>query len=573
MSSSKLESLPNEILIECFEYLDGLDILHGFNRLNQRFTQLIRNIRLYIDFQAIPKLSFEQSLNDLISNEDIQQQIYSIKLSNKGTQFQIEPFLNRFSLHQFSNLRSLTFVDIFRNTLLNLLPLPASISCLHIYDSNDLIDTDKVPLTGLQVTTLPTVTHIENNDLLNVRNLTIRVCTVPQYFRMLTTGVQLRYLNINIWHGFNNFMLNDTSLYPKRNPLIHLRELNIKLPNKFGFEFVQNTVERMPNLIALTIHQQDSLSDMFNASNWQKLITTSLPLLKTFQIYFNCCMVSDGSNDLEQFQTDFWQNEHQWFIEYAVSDTMVELYTIPFAFNKYKLPFHTVRYYTDINNSSETFLNVTRLTIEPILTEENLQYHFPCVTWLSLGDFSSRNYKIQRSINRYIESLKMIVNLSNIRHLSVVSKSFNNPKILSQILKQIPELRTFKIHVTLLESLLKDDKCYEYISKSITELKIYEPMSERGQSSGYNWILFCKIFSNLETITCSVTDEGILSLLLTNLSNLLRVNLYLPTRSDHVDRIQNLKEKTQTLGFDISIHMTGLFYRPKALIWILRRPL
>ena len=44
-----MDVLPNELLLECFKYLDGLDIFHSFNELNARFSILIRSIPLYID--------------------------------------------------------------------------------------------------------------------------------------------------------------------------------------------------------------------------------------------------------------------------------------------------------------------------------------------------------------------------------------------------------------------------------------------------------------------------------------------------------------------------------------------
>ena len=54
----KFELLPNEIFIECFQYLNTLDIFYSFDQLNYRFSILIRNIRLHLDFQEIKKSRF-----------------------------------------------------------------------------------------------------------------------------------------------------------------------------------------------------------------------------------------------------------------------------------------------------------------------------------------------------------------------------------------------------------------------------------------------------------------------------------------------------------------------------------
>jgi hypothetical protein len=49
----KLELLPNEILIECFRYLNAYDLFYSFDKL-------IRHIPLCIDFENINKLLFDK---------------------------------------------------------------------------------------------------------------------------------------------------------------------------------------------------------------------------------------------------------------------------------------------------------------------------------------------------------------------------------------------------------------------------------------------------------------------------------------------------------------------------------
>jgi hypothetical protein len=59
------ELLPNEILIELFEYLN---IFYSFNELNYRFDQLIRNIPLVLNCQGVPRSVFEQFCMKMLSN-------------------------------------------------------------------------------------------------------------------------------------------------------------------------------------------------------------------------------------------------------------------------------------------------------------------------------------------------------------------------------------------------------------------------------------------------------------------------------------------------------------------------
>jgi hypothetical protein len=56
----KFELLPNEIFVECFQYLNAPDIFHSFDQLNHRFSKLIRSNPLHLNFDNMNKLIFNQ---------------------------------------------------------------------------------------------------------------------------------------------------------------------------------------------------------------------------------------------------------------------------------------------------------------------------------------------------------------------------------------------------------------------------------------------------------------------------------------------------------------------------------
>ena len=56
----KFELLPQEMLIECFQYLNAFDIFYSFDQLNSRFNNLIRHIPLHIYFQNVNKSISDQ---------------------------------------------------------------------------------------------------------------------------------------------------------------------------------------------------------------------------------------------------------------------------------------------------------------------------------------------------------------------------------------------------------------------------------------------------------------------------------------------------------------------------------
>ncbi len=49
------ERLPNEILIEIFAYLNGIDIINSFSKLNIRFEHLLNTWCRYFDLKSIGK--------------------------------------------------------------------------------------------------------------------------------------------------------------------------------------------------------------------------------------------------------------------------------------------------------------------------------------------------------------------------------------------------------------------------------------------------------------------------------------------------------------------------------------
>ncbi|CAF2084700.1 unnamed protein product [Rotaria magnacalcarata] len=62
----KVELLPNEIFIECFQYLYASDIMYSFDQLNYRFNKLIRNISLHLILRG-----FEESLCNIYKTMSI----------------------------------------------------------------------------------------------------------------------------------------------------------------------------------------------------------------------------------------------------------------------------------------------------------------------------------------------------------------------------------------------------------------------------------------------------------------------------------------------------------------------
>ncbi|CAF3441416.1 unnamed protein product [Rotaria sp. Silwood2] len=113
----KFEQLPNEILIECFEYLNTLDIFYSFDQLNYRFYTLIRSISLHLSLRHMNKSLFDQYFHKMLLNPQIKSQIVPFELLNKNICGQLNIFLSFFSMNEFCQLRSITLIDLDYNNI------------------------------------------------------------------------------------------------------------------------------------------------------------------------------------------------------------------------------------------------------------------------------------------------------------------------------------------------------------------------------------------------------------------------------------------------------------------------
>jgi hypothetical protein len=108
------ESLPNEMLLELFEFFNGVHLFRTFYNLNIRFNTLliVHFQRYHFDFRNISKGEFDRICgNQLLSITD---RIISLCLSDDNeTPNLLDQFHSYgFTLTQFTNLRSLSLVRI-----------------------------------------------------------------------------------------------------------------------------------------------------------------------------------------------------------------------------------------------------------------------------------------------------------------------------------------------------------------------------------------------------------------------------------------------------------------------------
>ena len=553
----KFELLPNEILIECFGYLNALYIYYSFDQLNSRFNKLIRNIPLHLDFQNIYKLICDQFCKKMLSDHEIKKQIYSVHLSNKNTSQKIHQFLSFFSLDEFIHLQSLTLTEIKSNDVSHLtlvLPLLSQLSCFRLINSTSGINEifSELSISQLQtikIAQLPIDLEFKTKLSL-ITNFTISYCYLNELCDILNNASNLKYLKVEQIIG----SWIDTST--EDGYCVTLKRLII-LSFEGQFDDLAIILKQTPNLKNLTITAYNS-KNLIDACQWEQLITSSLLHLQTFKFIFQCSRENDGIEEkFKEFQSDFWCKEHHWFIEYILSKNSASIYTIPYISNTFELKSYNDRY----SQNTNTFQNVTHLTIYPDVMIEKSQFHFSHVTSMTLQSANSL-LTIQ-----HIKYLKMIVNLFNIKHLTI-SYDYHSESalVLLEILKHTSQISSITIGSDNLILLLDNDELCKYF-KMIKQLYISN-YSMGPLDTIYELNRFCKIFSNLEELRCTIYDGDSLLFLSKNLSKLKCINIY--------SRVSQFHHKLFWLAKNISRLDKNMFadfdenYYTELTIWVIK---
>ena len=341
----KFEWLPNEIILDIFEYVDGINLLRGFSELNSRLNKLLNIFfqSYHLDFRSISKNTFNiicQKYLPLILNKTI-----SIHLSDDDETPNLpEIFL---SYHfQFLHLQSLSLYSIRSIEILNQIIL----QCHHIK----------------QLKIIQCFFNNEENDLFNnIWNLSKLIdCQIDDmlskgicFSKLSNVSYSIKYLSIkNITCDFRSlsYVFQHTPCLRRLSTTIKCTEKNEKLPiivphlSKLTLSFhgslsmMINLFTQIINLQYLTLRTSYLLLD---GNEWENLLINYLPNLKVFQFKMdfqfpeNTNLEDQVDELLNTFQTDYWIKKHQWFVrcDWNPSNPFNQaiLYTLPYAFNDF----------------------------------------------------------------------------------------------------------------------------------------------------------------------------------------------------------------------------------------------
>lgn len=527
----RFELLPNEVLIECFDYFTISEIFHSFDRLNHRFNQLIRNLPFHLKYHHDQKLIFDHFCRKIVSEPEIKNQIYSIDISNENSCNQIETFLSWFSLEEFPHLRTLVLTGVDQNHALKLKPmLPAltQLEDLHLIKSND--DTEQlVPssltskLRRLTIRSLPQSIQVSHTPC-SITHLTLSSGNSHHIFIILEHVPWLVYLNIkNISTDYSEEQ--SKTFFPTAG---HCNLKKLALTNYHGaFEALELLATQIPNLHSLIMITNNN-EELVDAPRWEHLIKSSLQKLSSFKFEFYCSHRDDLLDRFEQFQSHFWQEAHPWYTNYSFTRFYAIIHTVPFLKHEFTLHKFSTKYE---QNQSNNFIRVRELKLDYNAIDHEGGYSFPNVRSLTICHDSPD--KTPKS-NEQILRLPLKINLSNVQHLTISNIPEESVALtLSLICQNAPRLSSLCLEPCDLRMLINHT---EVCSSLHGNIHIFDSKNRLLFKNDDDIHLFCRIFTNIKRLQCLPIEIEQLSYLLDHLPHLTMIEIF----TSAIGKVENL---------------------------------
>ncbi|CAF1281179.1 unnamed protein product [Adineta steineri] len=346
-----LELLPNEILLDIFQYLHGVDLLRAFYDLNYRFNFLLHNqYRPYcFNFDFLSKRTFDMICQQHLTF--IADRTTTLTLSNgENTPEQIHLFFKYIpSFDKFIHLRLLSFDSIRSYQILTKI----IDECHHLYNLTHLKfyscrfhgNESDLQFIVNRIWTLSKLTHC-TFDILIIGEL-------PFFCMPQSISTSIQYLDISIENEVRSNeiiqlfehtpSLKHLSMLTKcdvnGNYLSHkfpiLTKLQVIIRESFDFSQIYVFFQNFPSLRHLDI---DTAFILLDGYEWKEIIQNWLPNLRAFKLEMMAVLpeqsIQKEADELfATFQTSFWTVEHQWFVRCFTEETEIYLQTTSSRFN------------------------------------------------------------------------------------------------------------------------------------------------------------------------------------------------------------------------------------------------
>lgn len=452
----QIESFPNELFINLFQYLSTADLFRAFHGLNDRFHHLLSDScrRYGWDFQGISRSDF-----DTICQTYLPQTMDQIRLicfnNDERTPGQVDHFYtHRLRLDQFTHLQSLSVRHLrcealAHQLILELQNLPCLIHLTYkpfCYPSNKFSARHFIsgiwrlkklqrchlafqfnlfmyfPLPFIQSTTLECLT-LEAIEL------------VPdEIAQLINQTPNLRNISFHLNFQFPiNFWLTTvpqiTKLY------IHC---------SWDSSVVIDVIKWIPSLWELKLNLRKYCID---GHKWKEIIYQHLPKLKILQFLMLYKFSNDTNKEqeidrlLDTFRGHFWLSEYHCFVQCDWNDNErnAHIYTLPYNFEGFSLSFPRLSKTTCLNEDKQWSYHAVRsLAYCPEMSQ--------CFTLSNIQFFKIRNLSVKLPLGDHFWSTITKFDQVNFLVISLNDDIENSQIQLDILLSQMPHLSILTIH-------------------------------------------------------------------------------------------------------------------------------
>lgn len=468
----RFELLPNELLLELFEFINGVYLFRAFYGLNTRLDNLILlHCRTFqFNFDHVSKEDFYIICQQYLPS--ITDRVISIEISNDFETPKLpELFLSYApALDQFRHLKSLTLSSI--DSLQILIQITDHLIRLPNLTDFNMINCqfDEVSRVGVDlfnnIWKLPKLTHCNFHDTHEINNHLSKISIISSSIKDLSTGNSNLYSLFHILKYTPNLqrlvtVVQQSDEYSQFEPIVSsLTSLEISFSGRDAA--LIDIFQSLPQLHQLTL---ETSTINWNGYTWEEILTTNFSHLKLLQFKINEHQLwkdDNVDNLLDSFRTSFWLKKHQWFVgcQWYPHDTMkrVNIYTLPYAFSSlfYNSGYSFKSTYTDENNyylydSVRNFIYFSEKKLP-----DDFRFHFRNISELHIKNAYDPN------ILSWFSSLNQLTSL----HVAI-PKGHDYPH-LQVLLDRAPNLYLLDLEITCE---LKNE-FFQLISSSVRRLDL-----------------------------------------------------------------------------------------------------
>ncbi|UJR32583.1 hypothetical protein I4U23_020043 [Adineta vaga] len=317
-----LEDLSNEILYETIEYLDICDAYEAFWKLNYRFQHLFNylSLPLKLNINVINRNSLQECCQNIKTNYF--DRIVSLRFSNW---IAVDYFLSKYLLNSSLNrLESLVLHEMKSQTLIPILAELSSIPQLYSLTATTIGTVRKLYKIHELIFALPVLKycnttfqwHMESFSFSDFRSKTssISYFVSKSTYNIKSLPYLLQYLPKLVHLSINTSSNEQNTL--GWSPTIVNELTYLRLQHSVGFDHLEMFISNLFHRIQILRVSSNTNMNASDAKRWQRLISSHLPHLHTFDLQHFGQIIDLAEYDRihNEFNSSFYWKRKWFFI-------------------------------------------------------------------------------------------------------------------------------------------------------------------------------------------------------------------------------------------------------------------